>query len=182
MDRRREDAEHERHWRSLTKPMPALSAELPFHEEFTVEESARLQRCVLPGGMEDKWIVLLDDDYRLNFYRSWTGFHIYSVVLISIDADSDEPYAFCADDATVNRDPEQHEVGTDAFEAAKLRWLIRTLLLHQDVPMPQNPSVSGDEALLADWSFGGSAGFPMPEPEEEPKDEAPDEEQPAPKA
>lgn len=170
MDRRQLEAEDERHWRGLTKPMPALSAELPFHEEFTVEESARLQRCVLPGGMEDKWIVLLDDDYRLNFYRSWTGFHIYSVVLITIDADSDEPYPFCADDATVNRDPEQYKAGTDAFEAAKLRWLIRTLLLHQDVPMPQDPSVSGDEALLADWSFGGNAAFPPPEPDEESED------------
>lgn len=168
MDRRQLEAEDERHWRGLTKPMPALQARLPHMEAFTEEEGARLLRNVLPQQMEDKWIVLVDGGFTLNFYRSWTGFHIYSVVIVQPNPEEGD-FHFWTADAVVNRDPEQYAAGDDALEGARLSWLIRTLLLHQDVPMPQDPSVTGDAALLADWSFGGSAGFPTPEHDQGPE-------------
>ena len=144
--------------------MPRLSGHLPFEEVFTVEESARLERCVIPQQMEDKWLVLYDETV-LRFYRSWTGIQVYSVVLVTMDPDSDGPVQYVAADAVVNRDPKEYVPGDDELEAARLRWLIRTLVLEQDVPLPQDPSLAGDDALLAAWGFAGSAGFAAPGPD-----------------
>ncbi len=171
MDRRKleAEAEWERHCRRMAKPMPRLSAYLPFEEVFTVEESARLTRCVLPQGMEDKWLVLYDEDtFVLRFHRSWTGFQLFAVVLVEMEPDDEGPLQFCATDATVNRDPAQYLAGDDRFEAARLNWLIRTLLLHQEVELPIDPSLSDDDAVLAAWSFAGGAGFSDPGPDLEP--------------
>ena len=168
MDRRKleVEAEWERHCRRMAKPMPRISAPLPFEEVFTVEESARLQRSVLPQAMEDKWLVLYDEDtFVLRFHRSWTGFQLFAVTLVEMEPDDEGPLQFCATDATVNRDPEQYLAGDDDFEAARLNWLIRTLLLHQEVELPVDPSLSDDDAVLAAWSFAGGAGFAAPDDE-----------------
>lgn len=160
MDPRRQAAiEEERHWRRIACPMPARREAVPYEETFTLEESARLRRCVLPQVMEDKWIVLFDDlDTSLSFHRSWTGYLVYRVTLVSIDEDAD-PSRLCATELVVNRDPSQYAGTDDALDAARVSWLIRTLLLDQAVAMPEAPSLSPDDALLEAWSFAGAAGF-----------------------
>lgn len=165
MDPRELAAENERHWRRIALPLPEKHAVLAYEEHFTAEESTRLLRCVLPGDMADKWIVLVDD-FELRFHRSWTGFCVYVVTLVNDreddDFDDDEPIRYCACDAVVNRDPDQYSSTDDAHDAALVSWLIRTLLLEQQVELPADPAATPDDALLAAWGFAGNAAFFAP--------------------
>lgn len=74
------DFDRLRHWRSLCHPMPARRKVLPFHRAFTTAEVAALQHGMLPGQMEDKWFGVLSEG-ALDFHRSWTGYHIYRLLL-----------------------------------------------------------------------------------------------------
>ena len=141
--------------------MPAKCAPLAYEESFTVEESAHLRTCVLPGGMEDKWIVLFDD-FRLSFHRSWTGFCIYAVTLVNINEDQEPPDVFCTSQPIVNRDPDEYTCTDDAYDARLLSWLIRTLMLHQEVEFPVDPTLSPEDALITMWGLAGNAAFTPP--------------------
>lgn len=163
MDSRKVDPEWERHWRRLALPMPEKCAELDYEEHFTVEESARLLRVVLPEDMADKWMVFFDD-FRLSFHRSWTGFCVYAVTLVSPDPE-EEPTHYCTCDAIVNRDRSQYTATDDAFDVALLSWLIRTLLLGQQVAYPIDPTKSAEDSLLSTWAFAGNAAFSAPVPD-----------------
>ena len=137
--------------------MPTRFAYIAYEDEFTVEESARLLRCVLPQDMAEKWIVLVDD-HRRSFHRSWTGCCIYAVTLVSPDEAA--PTHYCTCDALVNREPSQWAATDDALDVARLRWLVRTLLLHQELELPVDPAVPAEAALLDAWAFAGSVAFP----------------------
>jgi hypothetical protein len=120
----------------------------------------------LPEGMEDKWLVLHDDG-TMNFYRSWTGFHVYS---LTFEPDGDDG-SNVPIDAWASRDPDVWTVTPDdERDAQVLRWLVRTLVLRQSIPFPHDPRLSPADAALAAWSCAGNAslgilpGDPPPEP------------------
>lgn len=151
--------EDEAHWRRIALPMPRARARIPYRDEFTGDEIDRLLRSVLPGDMADKWIALRNDA-TLDFHRSWTGFHIFSVVLGPLEVEHDELYGRVIE-AWANRDPEQWKTIGDAYDAELVRWLMRGLMLGQEgVAYPVDPTLTGDDALLAAWAGGGQAAFP----------------------
>src|SRR3954451_20658359 len=65
-------------WKTL--PLPETRVPLRFERSFTGEEHARIARGLVPGQMEDKWFIFLEDDW-LFLHRSWTGACIYAVRL-----------------------------------------------------------------------------------------------------
>ena len=151
--------EDEIHWRSVAKPLPRLVKEIEVG--VVVRDDEDIAVNLLPGEMEDKWIVLLDpEEPWIDFHRSWTGFLIYRAYF-EIAPSGDTFFRR----ALVSRDPEQYTETDDAYDSAILRWLIRALLCGQDVPFPLNPSLTGDAAVLAGWSVGGSAAFASPPPD-----------------
>jgi hypothetical protein len=139
--------------------MPRQCTELRVRDHFTLDELERICRAVLPGEMEDKWIALPGEEGALlvDFHRSWTGFHVYRVHFRE-----DEPTGYAIDRVVVNRDPEQYQETDDAYDGELVRWLIRSLLLGEDVPFPLKASRSPDDALLAAWATGGAAAFEGP--------------------
>lgn len=115
-----------------TVPMPESVAVLDYTAEFTAEEFGRISRGLVPECMEDKWFVYLKDN-TLHLHRSWTGHCIYQV---EFGCDGDK----CSvERVTVNRDPSQYNERDDLYDARLLDFLIRNLLLGQNLPFPMPP-------------------------------------------
>jgi hypothetical protein len=79
--------------------------------------------------MDEKWYVLFEAPYLL-FFRSWTGILIYRA---KVDEDSSGVRVV---DAEVLDHSELYRRGSMDYEASLLSWLVRRLLLHEDVPRP----------------------------------------------
>lgn len=52
---------------------------------FTPDQFAKIKAGHIPQEMEDKWFVYFDEGW-LHFHRSWTGYCIFLVKLVEIDA------------------------------------------------------------------------------------------------
>ena len=71
--------------------------------------------------MEDKWFIILRDD-SLDFYRSWTGLHIYRLAVKPTASGIEAGPLF------VNNDPEQYERSDDDEEKELVDSLIELVL------------------------------------------------------
>ncbi len=109
-------------------PMPSSKGRLSFNREFTKEEYDRIAFGLTPLGMEDKWLIFLENDW-LYFHRSWTGFCIYQLRL------EQNQNGYSVAEAWVNRDPNQYR-GTDEYDVALILFLIDNFLLDQKRPFP----------------------------------------------
>jgi hypothetical protein len=53
---------------------------IPYRENFSAAEFAKLKDGLIPRVMEDKWFIYFDEPY-LFLHRSWTGKPVYRVRL-----------------------------------------------------------------------------------------------------
>jgi len=83
-----------------TEPMPEAKRQLHVDRTFTEEEYRRLQKGLLPKEMEDKWFAYFENEW-LYIHRSWTGFCIYQVHLVSSGS------VYSIGEIWVNGDPNQ---------------------------------------------------------------------------
>lgn len=111
-----------RHWQSLTKPMPTRRTVLPFHVSFSPDEVKMLRNGMVPTCMEDKWFGILHDEF-LDFYRSWTGYHIYRLCLCQ-----GEDGTLVADSLIVSRARRQYTNTDPVHDLEMLAVLIERLL------------------------------------------------------
>ena len=109
--------------------MPEAVAELDYFAVFTPKEFERISRGLIPGKMEDKWFIFLEDN-TLNFHRSWTGHCIYKV---EFDYDGRQ---YAVRSAMVNRNPKEYRQTDSDYDAQLLNFLIRNLLLGDNTPFP----------------------------------------------
>ena len=145
-------SEAERHWRGIAKPPPERRARIRVEDRYSIEEAECLLATVLPEVMEDKWLVLHDDG-TLNFYRSWSGFHVYALEFVP----AGEAGEYAPGYAWASREPAEYTQTDDARDAEILRWLVRALVLRQHLPYPTDPTLPPDEAALAAWASAGNA-------------------------
>ncbi len=103
-------------------PLPELRAVLPFERHFTAGDYRRLRRGYRPLEMEDKWVILFQEEW-LAFHRSWTGYCIYRLELAAANS------AFRVEQAWVNRDPRQHQGTQEQGDVQTLNYLMDRLLL-----------------------------------------------------
>ena len=82
------------------KPFPTAVVVVSYERVLPLEAEAKLIHGLLPREMEDKWYVRLLDGY-LDFFRSWTGHHIYRVPVTIGDA------GLNLNDLHVNNDTDQ---------------------------------------------------------------------------
>lgn len=135
-----------------TKPMPPETATLDYPAEFTEAEYKKIARGLIPQQMEDKWLILLDGG-TLNLHRGWTGFCIFQVELEK----AGDKYAVRA--ARVNRNPEQYR-GTDAaYDTRILHYLISSLLLGNEVELPEPTHLPED---VPKWAYQRGVARPAP--------------------
>ncbi len=108
-------------WDRGSKPMSLSRVELPFKRSFTEAEVELLRRGLIPQSMEDKWFGILRS-HSLDFYRSWTGYHIYRLSIRENGGGID------AGPLIVNDDPEQHCRLGDDFDTEMIDRLIDRML------------------------------------------------------
>ena len=111
------------------EPMPDSVSELDYEATFSKAEFELIARGLIPESMDDKWFVYMEGD-RLNVHRSWTGHCIYEV---DFEMAGD---AHAVLRARVNRDPDQYQATDDTYDAMLLVFVIRRLMLGEDVPCP----------------------------------------------
>ncbi|WP_165071376.1 hypothetical protein [Paludisphaera rhizosphaerae] len=80
-----------------------------------------LRRGLIPQRMEDKWVGILRS-HSLDFYRSWTGYHVYRLPIREHDGGLD------VGPLIVNDDPEQHRRRGDDFDFEMIDRLIGWML------------------------------------------------------
>jgi len=111
------------------KPIPKKRVRIEYHDTFTPAERDRIALGLVPREMEDKWFIFLDGA-SLFFCRSWTGNCLYELTLAK------KAGAYVTKAAWANRDISQYKNTDGAYDAALLRFLVRGLLLAQDVRFP----------------------------------------------
>ena len=131
MDQIHEPATRES-WNDLS--FSQSTSALGYTDTFSEAEFSRLALGHVPADMDDKWFAYLEVD-TLYLHRSWTDRCIYTLRFTK------ESNSWAVSQALVVDDPAWYKRSTDDYEAALLRWLIRGLLLHQDVPFPDRPSL-----------------------------------------
>lgn len=134
-----------------TKPLPGERTTISLDREFSTREMERIRRGVVPRQMEDKWFIYWEDD-SLHFHRSWTGFCVY------IARFTKEAAGWRMIRALVNRKPEQYRETSDERDRKMISWLVDVLLLHRNVPFPDEGSLGGDP-IISVWSLAGRALF-----------------------
>jgi len=106
---------------------------MDYEAAFTDAEAERLRQGLKPCEMEDKWFIYFQDGW-LYLHRSWTGAQIYWLKLDGSQA------GVRVTESWVNRDPEQYRETDAAYDRLLLDFLIRRLLLGQDVEFPTRSS------------------------------------------
>lgn len=86
---------HQTDWK--TEPMPDETDNLHFHRIFSSEEFERVRLGLVPREMEDKWFIYYEN-HMLNIHRSWTGFHIYKIIMQPTNIAGNEPVQINAGD------------------------------------------------------------------------------------
>lgn len=114
-------------WQTL--PPPECREPLGYQALFKDAEADCLIRGLKPEEMEDKWFVYFEDGW-LYLHRSWTGALIYWLKL------EGSPAGSRVTESWVNRDPGQYAETDIAYDRSMLDFLIRRMLLSQDVPFP----------------------------------------------
>src|SRR5262245_59257861 len=107
-------------WKHL--PEPAEREPLRFEGQFTPDEYEQLALGLVPGAMEDKWFIYLENDW-LRFHRSWTGAYIYGLRLERV------PSGFSVMESWVNRNSAQYRGNDTAYDRNLLAFLIDAFLL-----------------------------------------------------
>ena len=112
--------------RSDWKTVPTSAGFTTFHyaDHFSSGEFEQLQRGVVPRDMDEKWFIFYEPP-TLFLHRSWTGELVYRVTF--------EPNANGAD---VVQAEVSERYAADPMHGKLLPWVIRCVLLRQDVPFP----------------------------------------------
>jgi hypothetical protein len=107
-------------WKHL--PEPVEREALAFEAKFTQAEHEQLALGLIPGAMEDKWFIYLEDGW-LRFHRSWSGAYIYALRLEVATTGSRVVESW------VNRNPMQYKQSDTAYDRKLLAFLIDAFLL-----------------------------------------------------
>ena len=125
-----------------TFELPEAREPLGYEQVFDHVEADRLHDGLIPKQMEDKWFVYFEDNW-LYLHRSWTGILIYWLRLDNC------PDGVRVVESWVNRDTEQYRETDLSTDRAMVNFLLRALILEQNVPFPirENQRASGASLL-----------------------------------
>ncbi len=90
-----------RSWLARCRPMPERCETIPYRRRFSAEEVQALAYGFLPASMDDRWVVVMREGC-VDFYRSWTGIHVYRVFLRAGEDGAE------AEEILANRDLREH--------------------------------------------------------------------------
>jgi len=134
-------------WKTI--PLSSMLNKIQLIKTYSVEESNRIRKGLIPGEMEDKWFIYWENN-TLFFHRSWTGHCIYVAHFIY---EGDILKIISAD---VNRDPEVYKETDDSRDKEMVLYLIDILLLRKQIHFPVT-NLDDDKNPLKEWSQVGQA-------------------------
>jgi hypothetical protein len=109
-------------WKIVEAPEQLTPIE--YEDDFTEAEYEAIERGLIPQEMEDKWFIFYEEPV-LFFYLSWLGELIYRVTL---ERDSAGAQVIGAELSPKYPDPSH---------AAVLPWVVRHVLLGQNIEFPE---------------------------------------------
>jgi hypothetical protein len=112
-----------------TEERSVAMVRIPYDDTFSCDEIARIRLGLIPRSMDEKWFIFFEQPF-LFFHRSWTGRLIYR---LELDADTTSPRV---KDARVVDDSGFYRRQSDEYEAKLVSFLVRRLMLEQNVPFP----------------------------------------------
>jgi len=118
--------------------------EVKFELTFSQEQFDKIKAGFIPEAMEDKWFAFYEDGH-LRFYRSWTGYGIYDVLIAEQDG------KFMVSHFVVERNADLFKCTDDEEDKRSLGFLIYGLILGEPFPLGIK---TGTDAIKAWSSFG----------------------------
>lgn len=140
-------------WRR--EPFGAVEA-IPYAAAFTPAEFARVERGLVPGEMEDKWFIYVEEP-SLFLHRSWTGQAVFRVDFKRVGNEVRTSHALCSANLVAN--------GSHAEQARLLSFLISNLLLGRAEPFPMPAGVTEPAPGIYQHMVAGT-GYPESAPQQ----------------
>ncbi|WP_448670461.1 hypothetical protein [Pseudoxanthomonas mexicana] len=110
-------------WKKKLQPMAGPHWPIRCGHEFSSDDLALLRAGMWPRDMDDRWIVLLEDNV-LRCWRSWTGLCIYETTISATeDGGGRAPLLLVLDDATAYQ-----RASTDDSERERFEGVISQVL------------------------------------------------------
>jgi hypothetical protein len=123
-------------------------------DAFPAEEWTRLQQGLVPESMDDKWFVFFEAPF-LHLHRSWTGELVYRLRFDAHEGGARVGEALVSRNVQMTYGP--------AWEGAFVSFLLRGMMLRQDVSFPAPPSGVPGLPGVFQHSLSGTA-FPEAPP------------------
>lgn len=136
------------------KRLPFMDVtELPYHAVFTDSEYMRMSFGAIPEVMEDKWFIYMEQS-TLFLHDSWTGGPCFRVRL---ERDSNQWAVVSA-----VRDQRYMAGESDAYCACLLNFLIRSILLREELDFPRPQTAIGPTDVVQHSIAGRSLNAARP--------------------
>jgi hypothetical protein len=113
------------HWLKRCKPFPAQHARIDYRRWFSAVEARKLVDGRIPREMDDRWFIAMQPG-ALDFYRSWTGYHVYRLMVRQTDSGVE------AGPLLASRDDAQYRCQDEHYDVETVNMLIDRLLLRRE--------------------------------------------------
>lgn len=110
-------------WKKRLRPMGSKRKIIPFKFLLTEKDIEKMLGGLVPENMEDKWIGFLHNTPSLDFYRSWTGYHIYHLPIRA------QGEFFILGPLHVVDDPRVMEPCDDQYHYDMVHFLLKRIML-----------------------------------------------------
>ena len=127
--------------------------EIPYTAFFSSEEFEKLKIGLVPEVMEDKWFIYFNNN-ELRYYRSWTGFPVFKVLLKSVGND------YAVNSASASK--QTIDSWGEDYSAAILNFLTSNLLLGKSEPFPKRTDVKEQLPGMMQHGLSGSGYKEIP--------------------
>lgn len=132
----------------IHKPMSSERAKTRYHDKFTPREMDKIRLGYIPEEMEEKWFIYMEGDW-LYLHQSWTGDCTFMVRFYR------GAYHYRIAEAWTTRDGIERGTLKRKDDAREMKFLIRFLLLGEDIEYPRRKGESDYDYALNMWACVG---------------------------
>ena len=130
------------------EPMSSERARIRYLDKFTPREMDTIRLGYVPEEMEEKWFIYMEGDW-LYLHQSWTGDCTFMVKFYQ------GTYHYRIAEAWATRDGIERGTLKRKDDAREIRFLIRFLLLHEDIEYPRREGEWDYESAMRMWGCVG---------------------------
>lgn len=128
--------------------MSSERARLRYQDKFTPREMDKIRMGYIPEEMEEKWFIYMEGDW-LYLHQSWTGDCTFMVKFYQGN------YHYRVAEAWVTREGIERGTLKRKDDVQLLRFLIRFMLLDEELEYPRREGESDYDYALGMWGCVG---------------------------